>query len=303
MRGPYLFYSSGFHVRGICEMKIFFMITAYIVLAPFLGAVLSGLDRKVTARMQGRVGPPVLQPLYDVLKLMEKENLVVRRSQNFYVVFFLMFIIFTGALFFSGKDLLLVIFALTLAEIFFVLGGYKASSPYSIIGSQRALIQMMAYEPIIILAAVGMYMVTRSFYVADIISYGKPIFYQLPGLLFAFIYILNMKFSKSPFDLAYSHHAHQELVKGMTTEFSGRTLAMIEVAHWYESILMLGFVWLFFANNIVIAVGLTLAVYFLTILIDNTFARVKWEMALVSSWAIGLLFGVGNIIFLFFALR
>lgn len=303
MRGTYLFYSPGFHVRGIREMKIFFMIMAYIVLAPFLGAVLSGLDRKVTARMQGRVGPPVLQPLYDVLKLMEKENLVVRRSQNFYVVFFLMFIIFTGALFFSGKDLLLVIFALTLAEIFFVLGGYKASSPYSIIGSQRALIQMMAYEPIVILAAVGMYMVTKSFYITDIISYGKPIFYQLPGLLFAFIYILTMKFSKSPFDLAYSHHAHQELVKGMTTEFSGRTLAMIEVAHWYENILMLGFVWLFFANNIVIAAGLTLAVYFLTILIDNTFARVKWEMALVSSWAIGLLFGVGNIIFLFFTLR
>jgi len=284
-------------------MKILISIIAYIVLAPFLGAILSGVDRKITARMQGRVGPPLLQPLYDVLKLMEKESLVVRKSQNFYVAFFLMFIIFTGALFFSGKDLLLVIFALTLAEIFFVLGGYKASSPYSIIGSQRALIQMMAYEPVIILAAVGMYMVTKSFYITDIISYGKPLFYLLPGLLFAFIFILPMKFSKSPFDLAYSHHAHQELVKGMTTEFSGRSLAMIEVAHWYENVLMLGFVGLFFAGNILIGVALTLLVYFLIIIIDNTFARVKWEMALMSAWAVALLFGVGNIIFLFFVLR
>jgi len=284
-------------------MKIFLMIIAYIIFAPILGAVLSGLDRRVTARMQGRVGPPILQPLYDVLKLMQKDSLVVRRSQNFYIAFFLMFIIFTGALFFSGKDLLLVIFALTLAEIFFVLGGYKASSPYSIIGSQRAMIQMMAYEPIIILAVVGMYMVTKSFYITDIISYNKPLCYYLPGLLFAFIYILTMKFSKSPFDLAYSHHAHQELVKGMTTEFSGRSLAMIEVAHWYENILLLGFVWLFFANNILIGIALTLVVYFLTILIDNTFARVKWEMAFLSTWIVGLVFGVGNIIVLFFVKR
>jgi len=279
------------------------MIMAYIVFAPILGAVLSGLDRRLTARMQGRVGPPILQPLYDALKLIQKENLVVRRSQNFYILFFLIFIIFTGALFFAGKDLLLVIFALTLADIFFVLGGYKASSPYSIIGSQRALIQMMAYEPIVILAAVGMYMVTKSFYIADIISYSKPLCYYLPGLLFAFIYILTMKFSKSPFDLAYSHHAHQELVKGMTTEFSGRTLAAIEVAHWYENILILGFVWLFFANNIFAGMALTLLVYIATIFIDNTFARAKWELTLLSAWGVGLLFGVGNVIFLFFVKR
>jgi formate hydrogenlyase subunit 4 len=284
-------------------MKIFIVIIAYIIFAPILGAMLSGLDRRITARMQGRVGPPILQPLYDVLKLVQKDSLVVRRSQNFYIVFFLMFIIFTGALFFSGKDLLLVIFALTLAEIFFVLGGYKASSPYSIIGSQRAMIQMMAYEPIVILAAVGMYMVTKSFYITDIISYNKPICYHLPGLLFAFIYILTMKFSKSPFDLAYSHHAHQELVKGMTTEFSGRSLAMIEVAHWYENILLLGFVWLFFSNNILIGVMPTFLIYFLTIFIDNTFARAKWEMALMSTWIVGLVFGVGNIIILFFIPR
>jgi formate hydrogenlyase subunit 4 len=276
---------------------------AYVILAPLAGAVLSGLDRKLTARMQARVGPPVLQPLYDVLKLLQKENLVVRRSQNFYVMFFLIFIIFTGGLFFAGKDLLIVIFALTLAEIFFVLGGYKASSPYSIIGSQRAMIQMMAYEPVIILSAVGMYMVTRSFYITDIVSFGKPLFYYLPGILVTFIYILAMKFSKSPFDLAYSHHGHQELVKGMTTEFSGRALAMIEVAHWYENILMLAFVWLFFSNNIFTGAALTLGVYFFTILVDNSFARVRWEMALISSWLVWLLFGVGNIIFLFFVLR
>ena len=72
--------------------------------------------------MQSRQGPPILQPFFDVLKLWQKENIVVRRSQNYYILFFLLLVVFTGALFFAGSDLLLVIFALTLAAIFFVLG-------------------------------------------------------------------------------------------------------------------------------------------------------------------------------------
>jgi formate hydrogenlyase subunit 4 len=68
----------------------------------------------------------------------------------------------------------------------------------------------------------------------------------LPGVFLGLVYILGIKFRKSPFDLAMSHHAHQELIKGTVTEFSGKTLAMVEVAHWYENIFLLGFVYLFF---------------------------------------------------------
>ena len=46
--------------------------------------------------MQSRVGPPILQPFYDVFKLWQKENVVVRRSQNSYIAFFLLLVIFTG---------------------------------------------------------------------------------------------------------------------------------------------------------------------------------------------------------------
>ena len=280
-------------------MKMMITLLAYLVCAPLLGGLLAGADRKITAWMQGRVGPPVVQPFYDVLKLMRKENLVVRRSQNFYIVFFLIIIIFTGGLFFTGEDILLVIFALTLSSIFFVLAGYKASSPYSIIGAQRELIQMMSYEPIVILSAIGMYMVTKSFSVADIAACEKTLALYLPGLLAGFIYILPMKFRKSPFDLSTSHHGHQEIVKGITTEFSGKALAMIEVAHWYENILILGFCALFFGHHPFVALIATGAIYFFVILIDNTFARVKWQLALNSSWAAALLLGLSNIIILF----
>ncbi len=144
--------------------------------------MLAGWDRRISARMQARRGPPIFQPFYDVLKLWQKENVVVRRSQNFYIFFFLVLVIFTGALFFAGSDLLLVIFALTLAAIFFVLGACKASSPYSFIGAQRELIQMMAYEPMVLLTAIGMYMVTKSFYVNEIASHPTLLVLVLPGI-------------------------------------------------------------------------------------------------------------------------
>ena len=68
---------------------------------------MAGWDRRISARMQSRRGPPILQPFYDVLKLWQKRSLVVRRSQNFYILFFLVLVVFTGALFFVGSDLLL----------------------------------------------------------------------------------------------------------------------------------------------------------------------------------------------------
>ncbi len=272
----------------------------YLLAAPLVGGLLAGLDRKISARMQSRWGPPVLQPFWDVLKLLRKENIVVRRSQNFYVYFFFVFVVFTGALFFTGGDILLVIFALTLGEIFFILGAYKASSPYSFLGAERELIQIMSYEPMVLLAAMGMYMVTRSFSVSDIASFDRPLIGYIPGLFVGFVFILIFKFRKSPFDLASSHHAHQELVRGITTEFSGRTLALIEVSHWYENVTALGFAALFFASTPILAACAALAVWFLMILVDNVFARVKWQLALAAAWITAATLGVGNILIVFF---
>src|SRR5512138_887965 len=270
----------------------------YLVAAPVLGGLLAGWDRRISARMQSRQGPPILQPFYDVAKLWQKENIVVRRSQNFYIFFFLLLVIFTGALFFAGSDLLLVIFALTLAAIFFVLGAYKASSPYSFLGAERELIQMMAYEPMLLLTAIGMYMVTKTFHVHTIASHPTLLVLTLPGIFLGFLYTLEIKFRKSPFDLSSSHHAHQELVRGITTEFSGRALALIEVAHWYENVFLLGWVFLFFAASPVLGVVVALAVYGFVILVDNVFARLKWQAALKSAWAVAAVLGVGNILVL-----
>ena len=277
-------------------MNPWIRILIYLVAAPVVGCLLAGWDRRISARMQSRRGPPILQPLYDVLKLWQKQNIAVQRSQNLYIVFFLLLVIFTGALFFGGSDLLLVIFALTLAAIFFVLGAYKASSPYSFIGAERELIQMMAYEPMVLLAAIGMYMVTKSFAVDDIAVHPKLLVLVLPGIFLGFLYTLEIKFRKSPFDLSSSHHVHQELVRGITTEFSGRTLAMIEIAHWYETVFLLGWVYLFFASMPVLGVAASLLVFVFVILVDNVFARLKWQTAIKSAWVVAAVLGFGNIL-------
>lgn len=271
---------------------------AFVVFAPLLGGMLAGVDRKLTARMQGRIGPPVRQPFYDVLKLLRKERIVVNKFQDFNIVLFLIFSAFSGALFFCGGDILLMVFCLALAGTFLVLAGFTVSSPYSHIGAEREVIQMMSYEPMVILVAIGMYLVTGSFRVDEIVRYREPIIVHLPGVFAGFLYVLTIKLRKSPFDLSMSHHAHQEIVRGVVTEFSGPTLALIEIAHWYETVLVLGLVYLFFAFNPWVGIAVAFCTYVFELFIDNNYARFKWQLTFVSSWLFTAVAGVSNIIVL-----
>jgi ech hydrogenase subunit B len=282
------------------SLSILGRMLVFLVLAPFVGGLLAGIDRKLSARLQGRYGPPVRQPFYDVLKLFQKERIVVNKFQNFNIVLLLVFTVFSGALFFAGADLLLTIFSLALAGTFFILGGFSVGSPYSHLGAEREVIQMVSYEPMVILMAIGMYQVAGTFKVADLVQLQKPLILYLPGVFVGFLYILIIKFRKSPFDLSMSHHAHQEIVRGITTEFSGPALALIEITHWYENVLLLGMVYLFFGFNPWIALGVTLATFLLEIFIDMNYARFKWQLTLASSWLFTAVAGVSNIIVLNF---
>jgi ech hydrogenase subunit B len=284
-------------------MNPIFMIIAYILLAPICGGLLMGLDRIITARMQSRFGPPVLQPFFDVFKLLGKQNLTVNRFHSYYLFFFLVFMVVSGAMFFAGDDLLMVIFALIVADIFLVLSAYSTNSPFSSIGAERELLQMLSSEPMMLLTAVGFYMVAGSFNVAVIASSGRHLIFYLPGVFIGLAFVLTIKFQKSPFDLSTSHHAHQELVKGISTEFAGPSLALIEIEHWYETILLLGMIWLFLAFNPALAVVGALFIYFLEVLIDNANSRAKWEFMLKSAWLVTVIFGIGNLLVLYFVLH
>ena len=287
---------------------------AFAIAAPIVGCLLAGIDRVLSARMQGRVGPPLLQPYYDVRKLLAKERVSVNTVQGAYVVCALVFACLAGGIFFSGGNLLMCVFVITLSSLFFIIAAYSSRSPYAELGAAREMLQVMAYEPMVLLFAVAFCMATAvlpgalgsfpvlgagSFDVATVFRLDVPVIACIWPVFLGMMFILTIKLRKSPFDLSMSHHAHQELVKGLTTEFSGKTLSLIEIAHWYENVFLLGFVFLFFANGTVwgtvIGVVVCLLAYFLEVLIDNSFARMKWQVAINSAWIVALVLGMINL--------
>lgn len=284
-------------------IKVIISIVAFLVLAPFVGGLLAGLDRKLSAKMQRRVGPPVLQPFYDVGKLFQKAKMAPTLFQDFYVIMFVVFIIASGVIFFMGGDLLLVIFTLTIGAAFLIIAGYSSNSPYAEVGAERELLAMMAYEPMVLITVIGFYMYTGSFKVSDILAGDSMPLLPMLGIFVGWVFILTLKFRKSPFDLSMSHHAHQELVRGMTTEFVGRTMGWVEISHWYENVFLLGFVFLFFANGTaygwIIGIVVAIATYFFEVFIDNCFARMKWQFAFKSAWVVAIVLGMANLFVLY----
>ena len=278
---------------------------AFAVLAPVLGCLLAGLDRKISARMQGSVGPPLLQPYYDVRKLLEKDNVSVNSTEGTYVTCALVFTLIAGGIFFSGGNLLMSVFVVTLSGLFFIVAAYSTRSPYAEIGAMRETLQVMAYEPMVLFMAVAFFMAAGTFDAAGVFALTAPVVTVIWPVFLGFLFVLTIKLRKSPFDLSYSHHAHQEIVKGITTEMSGRTLAKVEVMHWCENILFLGWTGLFFIwgtpASVLVAVVVAAIVYFLEIWIDNNFARVKWQALLKSAWVVALVAGGVNIAVLAYA--
>ena len=274
------------------------VIAATVLMAPLMGGVISGADRILTARLQARVGPPILQPFYDVLKLLGKEQVAVNVWQVFCAYAYLTASLIAVVLFALGGDLLLVLFTQAVGAIFLVVGALSSTSPFSQVGAHRELLQILSYEPLLLLVAVGIYLETGSFKISEVLTHPEPLLLKLPFLFVALGYALTIKLRKSPFDLSTSHHGHQEIVKGLLTDYSGPLLAFIEIGHWFDVVLLLGLCALFWATSwtgMVLIVALT---YAAEIIIDNVAARMSWRWMLGYVWAMGLTLSIVNLIWI-----
>ena len=274
-----------------------------IVAVPLVGGLLYGIDRKLSARLQGRIGPPIIQPFWDVVKLLSKDLIVTTRAQSVFIWGYLLFTVSAVILFALGQDLLLIGFVLSFGGVCFIVGGFSTKSPYAVIGSQRELLQMLAYEPVLILTAVAIFMVNGGFTVSTVVASGRPMLPSLPLVFAALVVALLVKMRKSPFDLAASsHHAHQELVRGILTEYSGPHLALIEITHWYEVVLILALIGLFWATSLWLGLLLAVAAFLFAIVVDSISARLTWSWMLRSAWTVGVGLAATNIAVLYVAL-
>jgi len=269
---------------------------AFVLFAPLVGGLFMGLDRIVTARMQGRVGPPLLQPFHDVRKLLVKRARPVNPLQEPLLLGHLASMMVAGGLLLGGADLLFTAFILALSSLFLALAAASADSPYGFTGAERELLVMLASEPLVILLLAAVCKVTGAYTFAGVLASPVPVAAELPGVFAAFLFVLTIKLRKSPFDISYSHHAHQEIVKGVTTDLSGRLLAYVEIAHWTESVLLGALVVLFFNWSLPLGLAVAVGSFLLESLIDNATARAKWQKLVGSAWVVTLVLAGGNLV-------
>lgn len=274
------------------------LIVATLLATPLAGGIISGMDRILTARLQGRVGPPLVQPFYDVIKLLGKEQLAVNVWQAFCAYAYLSASVIAVVLFAMRADLLLILFTQAVGAVFLVVGALCSTSPFSQIGAHRELLQILTYEPLLIMAAVGIYLETGSFKISNILVRDSPLLFKLPFLFIAVGFALTIKLRKSPFDLSTSHHGHQEIVKGLLTDYSGPFLAYVEIGHWFDVVLLLGFCSLFWATGWLGMLLVVTVTYCAEVLLDNVSARMNWRWMLGYVWSMGFTLSVINLIWI-----
>jgi len=272
----------------------------FLLLAPFIGMLVIGLDRKITARMQNRIGPPVLQPLYDVIKLFGKEDKIVNRGQVVFAYAFFVMVVLATSLFCLRSDLLVIFFLLNAGAIFMVMGAYSTRSAFSTIGANRELLQMLAYEPIFLLVIFSIGYAVKSFTIDAIY---EPLILKLPLALVAMVIVLMIKMQKSPFDIST---AHTEIISGTMVEYSGTYLGLLKLTHWYELFLILGTMALFviipgnFVLSIIAMLVLIAVVYGIVMLIDNITTRLTWDALLKVALPLGIGLITANLIYVWY---
>lgn len=240
--------------------------------ALLFGLALRGADRKLIARLQARVGPPLMQPLYDVVKLLRKETLVPREANA--VVFLGVPVLgfaatalaaalvpvpgLSGSPAFAG-DALVLFYLLAVPGIAIMMAGSSSGSVYGAIGFSREMSLILAYEgPLLFaLVAVAVYVGRMqggvvSLSLDEIVSYQRihganllqPVLW--PALL-AYLACLPATLGVAPFDIA---EAETEVLEGPLIEYSGPPLALMQTMQAIQRVVVIALgVVLFFPNG------------------------------------------------------
>lgn len=212
-----------------------------------LGWLFAWIQRKLTARLQGRKGPPFYQPFFDFVKLLGKET-VAPGGVNRRLLFSLPLISAVAAVCalslipvpgnampsFAG-DLIVLLYLLEMPALCEVLAGYSSRSLYGQVGSAREAILWLAYNLPFLAAVLSLAIQAKSLTLAALLAVPFGPVHLAAGT--AFLVALPGHLKRNPFSIP---NAEQEIVAGPFTEYSGAPLAFFEMAHGLELVALVG---------------------------------------------------------------
>lgn len=267
-----------------------------------LGLVASWVVRKVSALVQWRVGPPVFQPFYDILKLLGKETLVPQQAQR--TVFMaaplvglagvlllstmLWRIAFQPAELFVG-DIIVAIYLMVLPSLALILGSSASASPHAAVGTSREMKLVMSYELPLVMAFIVVIIKTGGQLSLAAIAQQTPVL-SVSGMLAFLVSLLcvQAKLGFVPFDMA---EAETELGSGLYMEYSGPLLAIWKLMQAIMLVALPLFLVTVFMGGFGSAgmplawgIGKYVLVLVLVILIKNTNPRVRIDQAMKFFW-------------------
>jgi len=223
---------------------LYYLVFPGFVFVSVVGLLTAWFDRKLTARVQWRKGPPILQNFYDVIKLLTKE-VVIPESANPTIFLLAPAIALSASVLVATMlgiynmnynasfvgDLIVLWYLLTIPSIMIILGASASGNPLASVGAEREINQLFAYEfPLIIALCVVIFRV-GSISIGKILEYqaaNGPILYSVSGVL-AFIVVLfalQAKLGLVPFDIP---EAETELGAGIFMEYSGAALGAFKL--------------------------------------------------------------------------
>jgi NADH-quinone oxidoreductase subunit H len=209
------------------------------------------VDRKFYARLQNRIGPPLLQPFADFVKLSAKQEIIPceadgRMFRSMPIVamaatacaFLYLPLWGYGSLFSFEGDLIVVLYLLMIPTLCFFLGGIYSTSLFATVGAMRLITQLFAYEVPLFLAVLSPALLSGSWSVSGVAAFFglHPWWWCFDLLGFAVGVTAALgKLERVPFDIA---DAETEIVGGILTEYSGRLLAFFHLTVDMETVVV-----------------------------------------------------------------
>ena len=267
------------------------------VLALIVGVFFLGLARKIMARIHWRYGPPLIQPVIDMIRLFYQKSvshgpmfdlgIILSLAGSIVVILFLPF----GRMcpLSNSGGLLVILYLMLLAPLGLALSGGEGANPNISIGISRKLILSLGYEIPLLLVLLAVMTHYKTISIVEVVTAQQStgwLLFSFPLFLSGFSYFLILPaiLGIRPFDVS---SASQEISSGLMVEYGGKYLALATIEHAFVLFISIAlFVDLFLggAANPVIFFLKMLVVFVLSLCINAVFPRFRIDQAIKYLW-------------------